>query len=79
MNEPKPIIKFNGGNPIALCNRCFIIMCDVSCTSLEDHQTCIVTSRNGNNDGDYIDTPIGGIPPLYCKHCANLLKYSLNE
>ena len=82
MKLPKPLIKFNDGKPIALCNRCFCIMCYVSC-DVEDFEVegkCTVIKRNGDGDADYIDTPIGKVPPAYCNSCNFLLlKFSLNE
>lgn len=75
----RPIVKFNGGVPIALCNRCFIMMCYVSCTD-EDGDDCVVTSTKFDYEGlPCISTPKGGTPPIYCDKCSNLLKYSLNE
>ena len=79
MKKPKPIIKFNGGVPIALCNRCFIIMCYVSCTE-EDGEFCKVRESKFDYEGSLcISTPKGETPPIYCDKCKNLLKYSLNE
>jgi hypothetical protein len=75
MKRPEPMIKFNGGKPIALCNRCFIIMCYVRCA--EDD--CVVIDRNGNGKVDYITTPIGQTPPPYCDECNKLLTFTLNE
>jgi len=77
MKLPKPILKLNGGHPIALCNRCFCIMCYISCdiNDLDINGDCIVIERNGN----HIKTPIGKTPPPYCDKCRDLLlKYSLN-
>ena len=66
-----PIIKFNSGNPVALCNNCRCIMCYVSCDEkiLEEYGTCIVIQKCGNLEGDYISTPIGKTPPIYCDKC----------
>ena len=72
----KPIVKFNGGNPIALCNRCFIIMCSVGCR--DEDSDCIVTQVN-EDDGPIISTKIGEVPPVLCNKCKELLSYSLNE
>ena len=67
-----PIIKFNGGSPIALCHRCFTIMCYVTC---DDEGNCKVKESYNDNttatNGDKI--------PQYCRHCNELLKYTLNE
>lgn len=80
MNVPKPNIKFNGGNPVALCNRCFCMMCYVSCGDVEEGQDCIVIERRGLGDKEFISTPIGQAPPSFCDVCQNLLfNYSLNE
>jgi hypothetical protein len=67
----EPIIKFNGGRPVALCNNCSRIMCYVSCTEeiLEKNGNCIVVEICGTLDGDYISTPIGKVPPVYCNKC----------
>jgi hypothetical protein len=74
-----PIIKFNGGNPVAICNVCRVVMCYVSCTE-KDGEYCKVREPLTNNNGeDYISTPIGETPPLYCGKCETLLNYSLNE
>jgi len=81
MNIPKPLIKLNGGNPVALCNRCFCMMCYVSCSenNVEDGD-CVVIERRGLGDKDYISTPIGKKPPSFCDTCTELLfNYSLNE
>jgi len=75
----KVLIKYNNGNPIALCNRCFCIMCYVSCSDIEGGKDCVVIERNGL-DKDYITTPIGKTPPPYCDECNYVLfNISLNE
>ncbi len=83
MNTLKPIIKFNGGDPIALCKRCFIIMCYVSCSSEEqdmrDDIKCIVRSPNGDSINLYTTIPVGDPAPTYCDKCKELLNYSVNE
>lgn len=71
--KPKPLIKFNGGNPVALCNRCFTIMCYIECT--EEGENCVVTKIKMES----ITTPIGEAPPSYCTKCNELLTYSINE
>jgi hypothetical protein len=54
-------------------------MCYVSCTE-KDGEYCKVREPLTNNNGeDYISTPIGETPPLYCGKCETLLNYSLNE
>lgn len=81
MEKKKVIIKFNGGKPVALCNRCFVMMCYVSCTEqdYEKEGNCVVIETKGDNEGDYILTPIGKVPPIYCDKCTKLLTYSINE
>ena len=82
MEQPKPIIKFNGGQPVALCNRCFCMMCYVSCTEkdYDKEGNCVVIERRGTMEGDYISTPIGKVPPSFCDKCCKLLfNYSLND
>ena len=82
MKLTKPIIKFNGGKPVALCNRCFCMMCYVSCRDedLDKDGNCVVIERRGTVEGDYISTPIGKNPPSYCDKCSELLfDFSLNE
>jgi hypothetical protein len=77
-NKRNPLIKFNGNEPVALCNRCYAIMCYVSCRE-EDGEFCKVTEIRNLNGVDYISTPIGRTPPSYCDNCQKLLRYSLNE
>ena len=74
----KPIIKFNGGKPIALCNRCFVIMCYVTCSE-NDSDDCSVIEVKDDGKEDYISTPIGKTPPSYCDKCTKLLTYTINE
>jgi hypothetical protein len=77
--KPRAIVKFNGGVPIALCNRCFIIMCYVSCTE-ETGDECVVKTSNFDHEGNICTTVAKGEPvPIYCDKCKNLLSYSLNE
>ena len=76
--KPNPIIKFNGGEPVALCNRCSAMMCYVSCRE-EDGEFCKVKEIRNLNGVDYIKTPIGKTPPPFCDKCELLLNYSLNE
>lgn len=77
MKKPNPMIKHNGGNPIALCNRCSAIMCYVSCRE-EDGEFCKVKEVRSLNNVDYIKTPIGQTPPPFCHKCDMLFTYSLN-
>jgi len=79
MRKPKPLIKDNNGKPIALCNRCFLILCYVSNITSEE-ETPKVIERLGDGNEDYISTPIGETPPPYCKKCSELLlNFILNE
>lgn len=77
MKKPNPMIKRNGGNPIALCNRCSAIMCYVSCKE-EDGEFCKVKEVRSMNNVDYIKTPVGETPPPFCQQCDMLFSYSLN-
>jgi invasion protein IalB len=72
-----PIIKFNGGEPIALCNRCFVIMCYVTCT--EEGEDCKVLRANSGVLFDNTSAKKGDAVPIYCDQCDKLLKYALNE
>ena len=36
---------------------------------LEKNGNCIVVEICGTLDGDYISTPIGKVPPVYCNKC----------
>ena len=66
MKLTKPIIKFNGGKPVALCNRCFCMMCYVSCKDedLDKDGNCVVIERRGTIEGDYISYEWNG--DIYC-------------
>lgn len=81
MKKPIPLIKFNDGKPIALCNRCFRILCYVSCldNDVDDYLNCVVIDKMNDNESDYISTPLGSVPPPYCDTCNQLFTYSLNE
>ena len=51
MSKLTPIIKLNGGNPIALCNRCFSIICyvytdDYDTAKPEDYKDAIEYIRS---------------------------------
>lgn len=72
------MIKFTDDKPVALCNRCFIIICYLACDG-EDEETCVIIEKNGNDDGPYTSVKIGKKPPAYCSACENLFKYTLNE
>ena len=79
MKKLNPIIKFNGGSPIALCNRCFVIMCYVTCTEI-DGKYCKVLRVNGYGNELHISSNmVGKEPPIYCDKCKALLSYTLNE
>ena len=69
--KPEPIIKFNNGNPIVLCNRCFVIICQVSFNS--DGVYVIRKNSSPNNT----ELKVGSLPPAYCDKCEKLLAYSL--
>ncbi len=75
--KPQPLIKANNGNPVALCNRCFAMMCFLKCVN--EIENCIVIEVRSDGYADYITTPIGHEPPPYCDKCDRLLSYSLNE
>lgn len=81
MRTLKPLIKENGGKPVALCNRCFCMMCYVSCqdNNLDNPNGCVVIEIRNHGNGDFIKTKLGEIPPVFCDSCNNLLyKMSLN-
>ena len=77
----KPIIKFNDGAPVALCNRCFIMICNVS--YLEEGKGAdgyVVSEPKYDHFGDpCTSVEKGGMPPVYCDKCKKLLSYSINE
>ena len=77
MKKPNPLIQFNNGDPIALCNRCFAIMCYVECDNKTED--CKVTEIRDLNGVKYTTALIGDTPPLYCDTCEILFTYSLNE
>ncbi len=79
MKKPTPLIKLNGGKPVALCNRCFAMMCYVKCYGEIEEGKCVVIEVRDNGREDYIKTPIGDLPPSYCDKCKFLLSYSINE
>lgn len=81
MMKPQPIIKFNGGAPVVLCNRCYIIMCYVTYAG-EDKGVdgYVVSEAKCDHFGDICtNAEKGDNPPLYCKKCNDLLNYSVNE
>lgn len=74
----EPIIKFNNGIQVALCNRCFIIICNV--TPLDIGMGYIVSEIRYDHFGDLCtNNKIGDTPPVYCDKCKKLLTYSINE
>lgn len=75
MRTLKPLIKENGGNPVALCNRCFCMMCYVSCSNndFNDPKGCVVLKIRNHGNGDFIKTKIGEEPPAFCDKCHQLL------
>jgi hypothetical protein len=52
------------------------MMCFVSYV---DDNDCVVIERMGIGDIDYISTPIGKPPPLYCDKCDELFNVKLNK
>lgn len=77
----EPIIKFNGGAPIALCNRCFIMICYVTYAGEGKGADGYVVSETKY---DHFGEPCtkskkGDEPPIYCDKCSKLLTYSINE
>ncbi len=76
MANLKPIIKFNNGIPIAVCNRCFITICYI--TFVDDDY--VVRETNYDLIGDACTSvKKGGEIPSYCEKCNKLLNYNLNE
>lgn len=69
----------NNGKPIALCNRCFCMMCYVKCEDDDTDKACIIIEHRNHGEGDFTSKPIGTTPPIYCDKCDKLLnEYSLN-
>ncbi len=85
MKQVKPLIKFNHGEPIALCNRCFVIICNVVCANTDedvdfDDEFCKVINIHTDSMGHpHIIAAVGDVPPCYCSKCKELLDFSLNE
>lgn len=73
----KPIIRYDGDSPIALCNRCFIVMCSVS--SDDEDSARVVTSKLDYEGHLCTSAKKGSRVPIYCDKCKKLLTYSLNE
>jgi hypothetical protein len=81
MKSPKPIIKFNSGQPVALCNRCFCMMCYVSCENDNDlnEHNCVVIEKRSYGDVNLTSVNIGEPPPSFCDACIKFLfSYCLN-
>jgi len=59
----KPSIKFNGGNPVALCIKCNVISCYVTFDEERDYVFKASTQHtiDGVNRGDII--------PNFCREC----------
>jgi len=71
----KPIIKYNSGHPVAICNRCYCMMCFIVCSD----NSCVITEHRYLNDKPFTSKKIGDEPPIYCDECYKLLTYTLNE
>jgi hypothetical protein len=81
MKKLIPFIMPNNGKPVALCNRCFCMMCFVACpdNNTDDAENCVVIERRNHGGDDFISTPIGDKPPVFCDKCDKLLnEYCLN-
>lgn len=80
-NNKKPIIKFNGGNPVALCNGCRSMMCYVSFVETEKNgvDKWVVRYNIANGSGYMVTTNIGDDVPIYCDKCSDLLSIRLNQ
>ena len=81
MMKIKPIIKFNDGAPIALCNRCFVMICNVVYVGEgKGFDGYVVSETKYDHFGDACTSlKKGDTPPIYCNKCSQLLTYSLNE
>lgn len=67
MDKSSLILNVNGES-IALCNRCYIIICEVMCNGGD----CKVLNPNKNNT----KSKIGDDVPIYCTKCKELLTYT---
>lgn len=77
MKKPNPIIKFNGGKPVAICNNCSVMICYVKCTE-KDGEYCKITEVRNLHGIELTTRNIGEVPPPYCYNCETLFTYSLN-
>ena len=62
MRKLEPTVKFNGGNPVALCLRCSVIMCYIDASD-EVYKVSSPNSMSidGLKKGDKI--------PVRCRNC----------
>jgi len=73
----KVIIKTNGDKKLALCNRCYAIICYVKC---DENNNCVIIESNSNEVEFYTPSKIGSDIPIYCDKCLDLLTNTcLNE
>lgn len=72
MKKPKKptLIISVSGDSIALCNRCFAIVCHVICD--KDNENCKVSEPNKK----YTKVKFGDEVPSYCDKCIELLTYT---
>ena len=78
MKELKPILKFNSGNPIALCNKCMVTMYYVSCREQDGEYGIILRQIPNRDNGFYSTKPIGQTTPLFCDECEVLINSTTN-
>ncbi len=69
MDKPSLILNVNGES-IAFCNRCYIIICEVTCNDIGED--CKVLTPNKSNT----KAKIGDDVPSYCNKCKELLTYT---
>ena len=71
MKQKPPIVKYNNGNPIALCK----IICYVATSNPETDYGIVLYDHQNNSP-----VGIGEATPSYCSVCLDLLtNYKLNE
>lgn len=76
----KPIIKFNNGNPVALCNRCRVMMCYVTNNENDGkREKWVVRKPLVVKEADATTKPVGEEVPTHCDECIKLLNLRLNE
>jgi hypothetical protein len=63
----KPKIKFNNGNPVALCNDCDKILCYVQ---LNDFNKTYSVRQYFSYD--LVNLKIGDAAPCYCSKCVEI-------